>query len=543
VIEIAAGRRLPGMRLQHGRALGWAIPRYVNIASLVAAQPSTSLALRYVLTDGTEQRYTFGDVRGAAARLAAFFNARGVRAGDRVAVVSLAHPHAAIAHLACYRLGAVAVALSPMLGERTLLERLEDVGATLIVAEDTVSQRLEGRTAIPVVATGTPLEHAIAQARPWTETARTEAGDPCVIVFTSGTSGSAKGAVHPHRCAYGRVPGLFFSHGGQLAAGHGFWSPAEWSWIGGWLDSVIGPWLFGMHVVLDERIGKFDPERALAGLARHRPDAAFVPPTALRMMRAAATPRNVAGFTLRTIHSGGEALTPDLVEWCASLGCLVNEIYGQTEAGFIAGNAAPHQPVRDGSLGRAYPGHEMAILDEGGQPVACGVEGEIALRIDGDPTHFLGYWERGRGIAPAPSTGFHRMGDRGTMDDDGYVQFCGRVDDVIGSSGYRIGPEEIETALRRHPAVHDAAAIGSPDPVRGEIVKAYVELKPAFAGGDDLVRALQDFVRRDLAAYEYPRKIEFVDALPRTETGKVQRAILRARDREALLTRKDNDAP
>ena len=539
MIAVAAGRSLPGLRMNAGGLLEWSIPERANVASLVAAQPRAELALRYLLTDGTERRYTFGELADATARLASLLQARGVRAGDRIAVASFAHPHAAFAHLACYRLGAISVALSPMLGERTMLERLEDVGAVLVVAQPSVRERLDGRIDLPIIETGAALERAIKDARPWTETVQTRANDPCLIIFTSGTSGGAKGAVHPHRCVYGRIPGLFFAHGGRLERGRGFWSPAEWTWIGGWLDSVVGPWLFGMHVVLEERVGKFDPERALASVARCAPAAAFVPPTALRMMRAVATPHTAAGFSLETIHSGGETLTADLVEWGASLGCTINEIYGQTEAGFIAGNAAPHQPVKDGSLGRAYPGHEIAIVDDSGGPVVRGVEGEIALRVDGDPTHFLGYWQPGRGLSAAPAVGFHRMGDRGAMDEEGYLRFFGRVDDVIGSSGYRIGPEEIEAALRRHPAVGDAAAIGSPDAVRGEVVKAYVELKPSVSPGDDLVRALQDFVRRDLAAYEYPRKIEFVDALPRTETGKVQRAVLRMRDREALATRKD----
>ncbi len=312
-------------------------------------------------------------------------------------------------------------------------------------------------------------------------------------------------------------------------AGDRMWTPADWAWIGGLIDALLPTWFHGQPIVAAPR-GGFDPEWAVALMAEHRVRATFLPPTALKLLRD--TRPRVAGVRLRTAMSGGEPLGAEMLEWGEEhLGVTVNEIYGQTEANLLVGNSAGVWPVRPGSMGRPYPGHDVAVIDPDGQPLPPGREGEIALRLP-DPVAMIAYWHNEAATAEKTRDGWLRTGDMGTVDDDGYLWFVARRDDVIISAGYRIGPAEIEECLIGHPAVAMAAAIGVPDEVRGQVVKAFVQLVDGEEPSQALVGELQQRVRSRLAAYEYPREIEFVAELPLTTTGKIRRLALRERDQQ-----------
>jgi acetyl-CoA synthetase len=316
----------------------------------------------------------------------------------------------------------------------------------------------------------------------------------------------------------GHQPGFQLSHDRFPQPGDRCWTPADWAWIGGLLNALFSCWYHGRPILAATRAG-FDPEWAGALMRDAGIRNAFLPPTALRLMRAAAVelPRG----SLRTVMSGGEVLGADTHAWAReALGVSVNDIYGQTEANNVIGNSQALWPVREGSMGRPYPGHDVRVH-----------EGEIVVRLP-DPVAFLGYWNAPEATAAKTAGGFLRTGDRGRVDDDGSFWFEGRVDDVITSAGYRIGPEEIEQCLTGHPAVALAAAIGVPDATRGEVVKAFVVLRDPRAASDELAAEIRAHVRDRLAAYEYPRRLEFVDSLPLTVTGKIRRAELRRREAE-----------
>ena len=452
-------------------------------------------------------------------------------------------PETALAHVAAYKLGAVAVPLFVLFGEEALAYRLADSGARLIVTDianwpkvAALGERLPAlRAAIVVDGRGVDgtLDFATscAAARDSFPVADTRAEDPAIIIYTSGTTGPPKGALHAHRVLLGHLPGVelpqrFFPKPGDV-----FWTPADWAWIGGLFDVLLPAWHHGVPVVA-RRSAKFDPLEAHALMARHGVRNVFLPPTALKLMRQAGTAA-AGAVRLRSIGSGGETLGAELLDWGrAAFGLTINEFYGQTECNLVVANNADIMPVRPGSMGRAVPGHRVAIIDEAGAVLADGATGEIAVSRP-DPVMFLGYWNNPEATAAKFAGPWLRTGDIGRRDGDGYLWYQGRADDVITSAGYRIGPAEIEDCLLRHPAVAMAAAIGVPDPIRTEIVKACIVLKPGIAAHDDLARAIQDHVRTRLAAHEYPRIVEFVDALPLTATGKVMRRVLRDRDAEA----------
>jgi acetyl-CoA synthetase len=317
------------------------------------------------------------------------------------------------------------------------------------------------------------------------------------------------------------MPHHFFPQPGDL-----FWTPADWAWIGGLFDVLMPAWHHGVPV-LARRFRKFDPAQAIDLMARHAVRNAFLPPTALKLMRQAGV--KAEGVELRTIASGGESLGSELIDWArATFGITINEFYGQTECNVVVGNDAVILPVRPGSMGRAIPGHEVAVIDNAGHAVPAGTVGAIAVRRP-DPVMFLGYWNKPEATAAKFIGDWMLTGDLGRQDEDGYLWYIGRDDDVITSAGYRIGPAEIEECLIGHPSVALAAVVGAPDPVRTEVVMAYLVLRAGHAPSEALKAEVQAFVRSRLAAYEYPRRIVFVDELPMTATGKVMRRVLRQR--------------
>ena len=501
---------------------------------------------------GRCEHYTYAQIRAAAARLSGALRAVGVAPGDCVAIVLPQRVETIIAHMAIHRLGAVAVPLSMLFGPEALEYRLQDSGAVLAFADAEVVARLgevaprcpalrtlvavdraDVAGAAEIVDWQALLQHAADPVAP----AATRATDPAVLIYTSGTTGPAKGALIPHQAMLGNLPGFVASQNGFPRAGDVFWSPADWAWTGGLWDALMPTLYFGATLVGFR--GRFSPEGAFALMARHGVTNTFLFPTALKaMMKAYPSPHEHFDLRLRAIMSAGEAVGDAVFDWCRpALGVTVNEMFGQTEINYIVGNSHEDWPARPGSMGRPYPGHRVAVIDEAGEPVAPGELGEVAVHRrdrqgDPDPVFFLGYWHNPRATAAKYSGDWCRTGDLAVQDDDGYLWYKGRADDVFKAAGYRIGPSEVENCLVKHPAVINAAVVPKPDPERGALVKAYVVLAPGHAPDAALVEQLQAHVRGQLAPYEYPKEIEFVDALPMTTTGKVQRRVLRLQEEE-----------
>jgi acetyl-CoA synthetase len=525
------------------RNFRWQVPERFNIADAVCdrhARSGDRLALIEEREGGEVRRHSFGDLRASSNRLANALADAGVGRGDRVGILLGQRLETLLAHLAAHKLGAISVPLFVLFGSDALAFRLADSGAKVVVTDPEGAAKLSGiRDRLPglrrVFATdgGCPdaadLDAAMVRAGDRIAPADTAADDPALLIYTSGTTGPPKGALHAHRVLLGHLPGVQWPHDFFPQPGDRFWPPADWAWIGGLLDVLLPSLYCGVPVVAS-RARKFDPEAAVDLMARHGVRNAFLPPTALRLLRQAGVRPQAAGLRLRSIGSGGEKLGDDVIAWGeAAFGVTINEFYGQTEANLVVGNNARLLPLRSGSMGQPVPGHDVAIVDDQGEPVAAGERGVIAVRRP-DPVMFLGYWNQPEASAAKFRGDWLLTGDLGRADKDGYFHYLGREDDLISSAGYRIGPSEVEDCLARHPAVAFAAVIGVPDQLRGELVKAFVVPRSGHPPSDDLARAIQDFVRARLAAHAYPRQIEFLDELPLTATGKVRRTELRARE-------------
>ena len=499
--------------------------------------------------DGERAAYTFFDLSQQANRLSNALAERGIGRGDKVALILPQRPETAIAHIAVHQLGAVSVPLSFLFGPEALEYRLTHSEAKAVFVDPQslpnllpVRERcatlahvigVAGAAAPNVVA----YEAFIEGASRYFTAVPTGADDPAILIYTSGTTGPPKGALMPHRCLIGNLPGFTHSHDGYPQLGDLFWSPADWAWTGGLMDALLPALYFGQPIVGYR--GRFDPERAFRLIERYQVRNTFLFPTALKlMMKAYPRPRDVFDVNLRSVMSAGEAVGTAVFEWARdALGVTINEMFGQTEMNYIVGNSQGLWPAKPGSMGRPYPGHRIALLDDEGNEVPRGEPGDVAIhRIapDGtrDPIFFLEYFGNPDATRRKYSGDWCRTGDVATCDDDGYLWYQGRADDMFKAAGYRIGPSEIENCLVRHPAVVNAAVVPSPDEVRGNIVKAFIVLAPGYAPSAQLEADIASHVRQHLAPYEYPKAIEFIDALPMTTTGKVQRKVLRERELE-----------
>lgn len=523
----------------------WRVPdRYnigVDVCDKWAATEPERLALIHKRRDGGVEEYRFADVRTLSNRFANVLTACGVGLGDRVGILLPQAPETAISHVAVYKMGGVAVPLFSLFGVEALEYRLADCGARAIVTDAAGAAKLmQIRDRLPDLravfrvdgTAGTPdcLDwHALTDAAPDAFTpVDTAADDPAVIIYTSGTTGQPKGALHAHRVLLGHLPGVEISHDLFPQPGDRIWTPADWAWIGGLLDVLLPAWHHGVTVV-SHRFEKFDPEQAFRLLAEFGVRNAFLPPTALKMMRSVTDPASRHAYALRSVASGGETLGAGLLDWGRrTFGLTINEFYGQTECNMIVSSAATLMPSKPGIMGRPAPGHDVAVIDETGRRLPPGVIGLIAVHRP-DPVMFLGYWNKPDATAAKFIGDWLVTSDQGELDADGYVRFVGRDDDVITSAGYRIGPGEIEDCLIGHPAVRMAAVVGVPDPLRTEIVKAFIVLQDGVTPDDALVASIQHHVKTRLAAHEYPRAIAFLDQLPMTTTGKIIRRELRDR--------------
>ena len=528
----------------------WNVPADFNIAEAVcrrhASDPSR-VAIHWEDEEGARTTLTYHALAQQADRLSNALASLGVQRGDTVAIILPQRPETAIAHIACYQLGAIAVPLSFLFGPDALEYRLNDSAAKIVFVDAASLPNLAPlRDRLP------HLRHVVGVAgarESWTVAwealqqksstqftpVTTRATDPALLVYTSGTTGPPKGALMPQQCLLGNLPGFVHSHDGFPQPGDVFWSPADWAWTGGLMDALLPTLYFGCPVVGFR--GRFEPERALQLMERYRVRNSFLFPTALKMiMKAVPEPRQQHTLHLRSIMSAGEAVGTTVFAWAQeALGVTINEMFGQTEMNYIVGNSHKLWPAKPGSMGRPYPGHRIAVIDDAAAEVATSELGEVAVnRIapDGspDPVFFLEYYKNPEGTARKFTGEWCRTGDLATRDAEGYLWYQGRADDMFKAAGYRIGPSEIENCLIKHPAVANAAVVPSPDETRGNIVKAFIVLAPGVTASPTLEEEIQRHVRKFLAPYEYPKAIEFIDALPMTTTGKVQRRVLRERE-------------
>jgi len=510
----------------------WRVPTAFNIAtSILERHPSDALALIDARTDAPTRAYGYGELDLLSNRLANALFARGIALEDRVAVLMPQRAEVAVAHFAVYKTGGIVVPLFSAFGDEALRFRLKDAGVRFVVADARGAERVRALKADldaleAVLDVDAPaFAQELAAADTWCAHEATHAEDPALIIYTSGTTGAPKGAVHAHRVLLGHLPGVEMPHERFPQPGDRFWTPADWAWIGGLLDVLLPSLYHGVPVVAGPG-GKFDPERVAAFLADHEIRNVFFPPTALRLLRRAEP--ELGDVHLRTIGSGGERLGDEMASWVRErFGCEVNEFYGQTEANLVVAGMASSFSRRPGAIGRAVPGHTVAIVDDAGHVQAYDEPGHIALHQP-DPVLFLGYWNNPEATQAKYRGDWFLTGDVGRIDHDGYVTFLGRSDDVINAAGYRIGPAELEAVLSEHPEVAEVAVVGIPDPTRGEAVVACVVPRRPEGGDDALARDLQRRVREAVGPHATPREVVFRASLPLTATGKVLRRDLRA---------------
>ncbi len=522
-------------------AFEWKVPERFNKASQLvdrhAADPSR-IALIYESLDGEVRNYTFLQIQQSGNRFANTLLGMGLMRGDRVMIVLGQSPETAIAHVGCWKSGIISSPCSVLFGADAIEYRLNDCGAKVLVTDQDNYPKVEEAWAnTPDLEAVLVVDGAIGKGQDfWTvvnkgsdrfDTVDTLADDPAFICYTSGTTGMPKGALHAHRCIIGHMPGMEFILDFMPQENDLLWSPADWAWMAGLMDILCPAWFHGLPVLAFRAPG-FDPEQAYHMIAKHKVRNTLLTPTMLKMMRQVPNAMERHDINLRSLFSGGEALGAEMFEWASeTLKVGVNEAFGQTECNVVLGNCSLVMPIKAGSLGRPLPGHEVAIIDEQtGEELPPGTEGHIAVKRP-NPVMLLEYWNRPEATKDKFINDWLLTGDAGTMDEDGYFWFQGRADDVITSSGYRIGPGEIENALIRHDAVANAAAIGIPDPVRTETIKAFVMLAEGYQPSPELEAEITDMVRTRLAKHEYPRQIEFVNSLPMTTTGKIQRRELR----------------
>ena len=557
----------------------WQVPEHFNIAEVCCtrwARRPDAIERTAIRAHGVQAGAEFLSYLELQVRANAMSNllvSLGVQRGDRVAIVMPQRFETAIAYMAVFQLGAVAMPLSMLFGPEALEYRLQDSEAVVAVCdESSIANLLAVRGQCPALRTVIGVGEAAAQADLGYEAelskqgtgfaaVETRADEGAVLIYTSGTTGPPKGAFLPHRALIGNLPGFVCSQnwfgfdGKANEQTHAvFWSPADWAWTGGLMDALLPTLYFGRPIVAYN--GRFSPELAFTLMQEHGVTHTFLFPTALKaMMKAYPEPGQQFKLKLQAMMSAGEAVGDAVFNYCREqLGVTVNEMFGQTEINYVVGNCSMNGktdggigwPARPGSMGRGYPGHRVAVIDDEGKECPLGVPGDVAVNRydvhgDPDPIFFLGYWKNETATRNKYTGDWCRTGDLATRDADGYLWYQGRADDVFKAAGYRIGPSEIENCLVKHPAVINAAVVPKPDRERGALVKAFVVLAPEFAASraqsgpgfdTDLIAQLQAHVKGKLAPYEYPKEIEFIDALPMTTTGKVQRRVLRLQEEE-----------
>jgi len=537
----------------------WSLPDQYNPAvDCLRKHESPGPGERTALVDAaTDETYTYADIDELSGRFANALEARGVEPGDRVGVVAGQRVETPVAHLACWKIGAVSVPMTTLYGDEALAYRLGDAGAVAAVFDPTVRDALASASGdCPDLALAVELD-----TRPWYVGERSVSGEDVefdcdvveyeslvaghsserepydatpstdsVVMYTSGSTGPPKGVRHGHAMWAGRAAAAYNFFDGTLGADAVTWTPADWAWGSALGGLLLGTWHYGGTVVAAPMQG-FDPAAAFELLETHDVTGALVAPTGLRMMMSENP--DAYDLALDVVASAGEPLTPEILAWAdeALDGVPVDEYYGQTELNLVVANAARWFETRPGSMGKPLPGYDVTILDpDTREELPPGEIGEIAVRPHDERVVFTEYLNRPEATAKKREGEWYLTGDLAHRDADGYLWFESRADDVILTSGYRVGPLEVEETLLDHDDVEQVGVIGVPDETRGERIKAYVELVDGIAGDDDLRTELRELARDRLAAYEYPREIEFADDLPMTSSGKIRRVELRERE-------------
>jgi acetyl-CoA synthetase len=504
----------------------WRVPERYNIAAdCCDKHPRDKLAMVHERFDGRLRELTWGELQDMSSQAANLLEAHGVERGDRVAVVLPPTPETAAIFFGTWKLSAILLSMSVLYGDEGITHRLNDSEPKVLVTDHANAPRF-AEAGLPVIEL-TP--DALAEHAPDHATADTAADDPAQLYYTSGTTGLAKGIVHAHRYLLGHEE-FIYCH--EVQDGERFHGMGEWAWAAG-IAPLLGPWRLGAVQCVYQREGGFDPSKQLDFLARHQVTNVFTTPTAMRSMMAIEEAGERYKCRFRRVCSAGEPLNPEAIRWFREqYGVTVLDYYGLTESYPLVANY-PWMEVREGSMGRPMPGWDVHILDEDEQEVARGERGEICLRARSNPHYPLGYWNNDEAARETFGGDWFHSKDAAVMDDEGYIWYAGRADDVIISAGYRIGPFEVESACIEHPAVREAAAVASPDERRGAVVKAFIVLAAGNEPSDELAAEISDFVRRRLSQYAYPRKIEFVEDLPKTLTGKIRRIELREREQHS----------
>ena len=526
----------------------WNIPEFYNIASgtIDKIEYSNRTALINILQDGQSEIWSFLDIKKSANKLANAFDGLSIPHDARVGIILGQCPETAIAHMACFKSGKISIPLFNLFGTDALFYRLQNSRASIVICDKTGLEKIEKIfPKLPslkfIICVDQKKDRAnvlsfyklIEKSSDSYITKKTRATDPALIIYTSGTTGGPKGALLPHQTLLGHIPGVelpheFLSYSSPVK--DLFWTPADWAWIGGLFDVLLPAWHFGIPVV-SYRSHKFDPEFTFYLLSKFNIKNTFLPPTALKMMKVFKSKNTNIKLNLRTVGSGGESLGEDLLEWGKKvLGVGINEFYGQTECNLTISNSGILMPRKQGSIGKPVPGQEVKIISKNGEFInEPGVDGEIVVRYN-TPVAFLKYWNNEKETQKKVVNGWLFTGDFAFKDDEGYFYFKGREDDIINTSGYRIGPSEVEDCIMSNVNVEMVAVVGVPDIVRGNIIKAFIipkDKKNILTQNSKLKKEIQNEVKSKLAHHEYPRLIDFVDELPLTTTGKIIRKELR----------------
>ncbi len=526
----------------------WNIPEFYNIASDTVDQDiyQNRTALINLLQDGKIEKWSFLDIKRYSNKLANVFDHFNIETNARVGIILGQCPETAIAHMACFKSGKISIPLFNLFGTDALHYRLLNSSSSLVICDNIgLNKIMDIKDRLPdlkkIICTDINDEKnnifnfkkLLEQSSDSFVTKKTKASDPALIIYTSGTTGSPKGALLPHRALLGHIPGVEMPHeflSSSEPVNDLFWTPADWAWIGGLFDVLLPAWHFGIPVV-SYRSQKFDPEFTFDLISRLEIKNTFLPPTALKMMKSFNYSKAIKNLQLRTVGSGGEALGEDLLEWGKQiLGVGINEFYGQTECNLTVSNCGAIMPTKQGSIGKPVPGHDVRIVNEKGEFIKePGLDGEIIVKSN-TPVSFLKYWENDEATNEKIKNGWLYTGDFAYKDEEGYFYFRGREDDIINTSGYRVGPSEVEDAILSHPEVNMVAVIGVPDKLRGQIIKAFIvpsDQNNVITQNDKLKQSIQNHVKLKLAVHEYPRLIVFVSELPLTTTGKIIRKDLR----------------
>jgi len=521
----------------------WDIPTMFNIGEAICdrhADNKARIAILYEDDEGNENKYTFWDLKNKSNQLANFLNELGVEPKERVGILLAERPETIASFVAVYKLGGIVLSMSPLFGQDAVQYRLKDSNTKILIIEAgrkdirQIAEKIPSLQHVIIVGEGDPSgqkEQSYDEIKNIStdyEYPQTPSENPAHMFYTSGTTGPPKGTLHAHRFILGHIPSfqLYFELAPQDR--DVFWTPADWGWIGALGDVIFPALYFGMPIVAHRRRGPFDPLKTLELMEKHQITCAFIPPTALRMIRKTIDhPSKEYDLSLRAISSAGESVSSDLKKWGRkALGVPINEFYGATEDNLIVVTCSAFMDGQSGAMGKPSPGQVVEVLDKEGNILPIGEIGGIGVKSP-NPVLFLEYWNNAEATKQKFKGVWFMMGDLGYKDENGYLWFKARADDLIKQAGYRIGPSEVEAIINSHPAVLESGVIPKPDPIRGHKIKAFIVIKNKFQPNKELKKEIQFLVKNKLATYAYPREIEFIKELPKTVTGKIMRYELR----------------